>query len=1082
LAVNKRKILENAQKYLQKGQLDKALKEYQTLVELDPRDANLRLKLGDIQLRQGNKEAAVACYLKVAEQFMHAGFDAKAVALYKQVAKIDETRHEIHEPLAELYQRLGLTAEAFSALQTAADLHHREGRKREALELLRKMAALDPTNTTSRLKIADLLRQAGMPDEALAEYAGVAEELERQGAAEPLLGVHERILELAPEKSDSAVAIARILVGRRELARAEAFARRAVETGRADAPAHQLLAEILTSLRRMEEATDAWRALAEVHRNRGDEAAARDIAQRYLADPEISLVAADFGELSGVHGPELAAAAAPSPPPVAAVRAESAANAAATGDADGFSADAEQLLAEASVYLRYGKSDRAIATLEALLSSEPDHRVALEKLGEVHAERGDHAKAVEVWLRAARVAAGEEDAAAEAALRARIEALDPAAVERLGGTSSPDRGEPAAPVADEPEPRDETLDGVDLDIDLGDDGFDAGLAPGDDLETDAPGGEPDAPPARAGAAERTVFQLDADVERGSNDESASGQAAPTVFQLDGMTLPGQPRPGDAGETVFQVDVDEAAPAAAREPAGAGGSSTSPQQVAEDLEEADFYFGQGLIDEAEAIYRRILEVAPSHPQAMLRLGEIAEQRGEDPGASGGSLPAAAITGPPTQPFADEGDVLGAGDDLVDWDTSGEDAAGDTAEATAAPEPPAPSEEAPAEAAPEPACPDDLEIDLDLGDGAAGETAEDSTHPQLEGDRPPVAAEGITAPPVAEPELAPPAPEPAFAVADESVTLDDLSLEDEPEPEPEPEPPAAPAAAAPQASPDAAEPEETFDLAAELSDVFDGDEARGAEAADDGFEAIFREFKKGVRAQLSESDYEAHYDLGIAYREMGLFDDALGEFRISMASPERQLSSLHMLGLCALDLGRPGDAVAHLEQALALPGVPLEQQAGLRLDLGRAFEAQGDLSRARHAFEAVLAFDPDHQDVRERLAALDDPSDGPAEVDEAAVETFESFDDLIAEAESALQGERRDEPEADGADDAPELAAEAVTELEADGAPDLEPEPEADSAAEPEPEPAAEPEVEPAAETEPPPDPATPPRRKRRISFF
>jgi tetratricopeptide (TPR) repeat protein len=173
---------------------------------------------------------------------------------------------------------------------------------------------------------------------------------------------------------------------------------------------------------------------------------------------------------------------------------------------------------------------------------------------------------------------------------------------------------------------------------------------------------------------------------------------------------------------------------------------------------------------------------------------------------------------------------------------------------------------------------------------------------------------------------------------------------------------------------------------------------------------------------------------------------------------------MLGLCALDLGRPGDAVAHLEQALALPGVPLEQQAGLRLDLGRAFEAQGDLSRARHAFEAVLAFDPDHQDVRERLAALDEPSGAGAQVDEAAVETFESFDDLIAEAESALQGERRDEPEADAAGDEPELAAEAVAELDADVAPDL------DLELEPEPEP------------EPPPDPATPPRRKRRISFF
>ena len=69
---------------------------------------------------------------------------------------------------------MGLDAEAVAALQTAADGYHKEGRKTEALELLRQMAALDPTNTTSRLKVAELLRQEGMKAEALAEYEAVA--------------------------------------------------------------------------------------------------------------------------------------------------------------------------------------------------------------------------------------------------------------------------------------------------------------------------------------------------------------------------------------------------------------------------------------------------------------------------------------------------------------------------------------------------------------------------------------------------------------------------------------------------------------------------------------------------------------------------------------------------------------------------------------------------------------------------------------------------------------------------------------------------------------------------------------------
>ena len=100
VAINKRKILQSAQKHLQKGALDRALKEYKTLVEADPRDANVRLKVGDIYLRQGKTDEAVAAYLKVAQQFMKDGFDAKAVALYKQIGKIDPKRFDIYVPLA----------------------------------------------------------------------------------------------------------------------------------------------------------------------------------------------------------------------------------------------------------------------------------------------------------------------------------------------------------------------------------------------------------------------------------------------------------------------------------------------------------------------------------------------------------------------------------------------------------------------------------------------------------------------------------------------------------------------------------------------------------------------------------------------------------------------------------------------------------------------------------------------------------------------------------------------------------------------------------------------------------------------
>ncbi|MEN8183472.1 MAG: hypothetical protein ABFS46_13155, partial [Myxococcota bacterium] len=198
MAINKRKLLQSAQKHLQKGALDKALNDYQALLEADRRDTNVRLKVGDLHLRRGEAGQAIEAYLRVAAQFMKDGFDAKAVAIYKQVTKIEATRQEVWEPLAELYQRMGLTAEAMTALQTAADTHHQAGRRREALELLRRMATLDPTNTVSRLKVAELLRAEGLDGEALVEYREAAAELERQGDWEGAAAALAKALDLEP--------------------------------------------------------------------------------------------------------------------------------------------------------------------------------------------------------------------------------------------------------------------------------------------------------------------------------------------------------------------------------------------------------------------------------------------------------------------------------------------------------------------------------------------------------------------------------------------------------------------------------------------------------------------------------------------------------------------------------------------------------------------------------------------------------------------------------------------------------------------------------------------------------------------
>jgi tetratricopeptide (TPR) repeat protein len=288
LAINKRKILQSAQKHLQKGALEKALKDYQTLLGADPRDTNIRLKIGDLQLRRGDTGGAVEAYLKVAAQFMKDGFDAKAVAIYKQVNKIDSERQDVWEPLAELYQRMGLAAEAMLALQTAADSHHQEGRRREALDLLRKMASLDPTNTTSRLKVAELLRADDRDSEAALEYREAAAEFERQGEGEGAASALEKAIELQPDDAELYEHAVRVHLGAGSAGRAEPLARRLIELD-PDAPSgYEQLASVLQTLGQEEALVEVYRRLAEVHRKRGDEDQARSILQRFVPMAHLS--------------------------------------------------------------------------------------------------------------------------------------------------------------------------------------------------------------------------------------------------------------------------------------------------------------------------------------------------------------------------------------------------------------------------------------------------------------------------------------------------------------------------------------------------------------------------------------------------------------------------------------------------------------------------------------------------------------------------------------------------------------------------------------------------------------------------
>jgi hypothetical protein len=165
---------------------------------------------------------------------------------------------------------------------------------------------------------------------------------------------------------------------------------------------------------------------------------------------------------------------------------------------------------------------------------------------------------------------------------------------------------------------------------------------------------------------------------------------------------------------------------------------------------------------------------------------------------------------------------------------------------------------------------------------------------------------------------------------------------------------------------------FDLAGELEqelsqeDVFQPDELMMP--SEQSLEEIVEGFKKGVAEHLSPTDYETHFNLGIAYREMGLLDEAIGEFQLAAKSPTHLVSCCSMLGICFLDKGLPALAVKWYRRGLEAPESNEEETLGLLYDLGCAYVTQGDSESAYRTFVELYGINSNYRDVVARLEEL------------------------------------------------------------------------------------------------------------------
>ncbi len=147
-----------------------------------------------------------------------------------------------------------------------------------------------------------------------------------------------------------------------------------------------------------------------------------------------------------------------------------------------------------------------------------------------------------------------------------------------------------------------------------------------------------------------------------------------------------------------------------------------------------------------------------------------------------------------------------------------------------------------------------------------------------------------------------------------------------------------------------------------------------AASMGLDDVFQEFKQDIDEDLGDSDYETHYSLGIAFREMGLLEEAIAEFQKAMqnknldADSEDYVKCCNLLGLCFVEKGLPQVAVKWFTKGLSSRGHSEETYQALRYDLACAHELAGNDKAALETFLDVYGTDINYRDVSDKIETL------------------------------------------------------------------------------------------------------------------
>ncbi|MFP5287633.1 MAG: tetratricopeptide repeat protein, partial [Thermoanaerobaculia bacterium] len=277
MALQREQVVQAAEKYVSRGKIEPAIREYRKLLDENPNDINTLNRVGDLYARIQRIDEAVEFFEQIGQQYSDQGFFVKAIAIYKKIIKLDPTRLEVYERLADLYHKQNLVTEARTQYQVLADYYTKHDNAASAIAIYNKMADLEPENPSYHVKLAEIYQNQKLFEKAVNEYRVIAELMIGHGRTQEAAQVYERALTIDSKNLR--------------------FVRNAVQALR-DAGADAAAAHFLATA---------------IERNPD----AQEIAEELRRPRQVSV------ELEPEHRPEMPAqAAAPAPPPAPEVEAE----------------------------------------------------------------------------------------------------------------------------------------------------------------------------------------------------------------------------------------------------------------------------------------------------------------------------------------------------------------------------------------------------------------------------------------------------------------------------------------------------------------------------------------------------------------------------------------------------------------------------------------------------------------------------------------------------------------------------------------------------------------------------------------